>query len=98
MHTPGPWDREGTTVYKLNGVSVEGAPNGWNLFTVRISCSDTKRCPPDEVLANARLIAAAPDILATLEEIVRYVSPGDDQVFASMLEDAKAAIRKANGQ
>jgi hypothetical protein len=51
----------------------------------------------DEVKANTRLIAAAPELLAALEEIVKFVSPGDDVPLADMLDNARAAIAKAKG-
>jgi hypothetical protein len=96
MHTPGPWERDGTTVYKLNGVPIEGAPKGWNLWTARVMLSDAKRCSPEEVEANARLIAAAPDLLAVLE---RYVeADSGPELEDSLHVDAVAAIAKARGQ
>lgn len=48
--------------------------------------------------ANARLIAAAPELYAALKEIVTFVSPGDDVEFGRMIEDAKIALAKATGQ
>ena len=45
--------------------------------------------------ADARLIAAAPELLAVLLDIVRYVSPGDDVPLWAMLNDARAALAKA---
>jgi hypothetical protein len=43
--------------------------------------------------ANARLIAAAPDLLEALEEIVRK-----DLLAGTILNDARAAIAKARGE
>lgn len=42
---------------------------------------------------DARLISAAPDLLAALEAIVAY-----DPLRAGLLEQAQAAIRKARGE
>ena len=51
----------------------------------------------DEVIANAHLIAAAPDLLEALERLVDSVS-GLSAGVASISRDARAAIAKARGQ
>ena len=45
-------------------------------------------------LANARLIAAAPELLASLAEMVEKYDP-DDGYTTDVIERARAAIRKA---
>jgi len=58
---------------------------------------------PDEQEANARLIAAAPDLLEALEELERsvlagsYEDPSHDRIFRA-LKDAHAAIARARGE
>lgn len=55
----------------------------------------------DEMLANARLIAAAPDLLEALRDIVRgYDGPTVDAATAvsSHIQAARMAIAKAEGQ
>ena len=47
-------------------------------------------------LANARLIAAAPDLLAALESTLPYLPTGDPMGIAVCL-NARAAIAKARG-
>ena len=56
QHTPGPW---------IVGVTVDRAYGEWPVFRLR----DMNDADPDgaEVQANARLIAAAPDLLAACE-------------------------------
>ncbi len=98
MHTPGPW--------KLNaaGVSVVteatdrngGWPNGMKLA---LTCHNV---PLRERQANARLMAAAPDLLAACKALVAVlVSPMeadqrmDDTIVAC--RQAQEAIRQAEG-
>lgn len=53
-----------------------------------------------ENLANARLCAAAPDLLAALVEIGKYISEPDDSTHPlnKALEKAVAAVAKAEGR
>jgi len=52
---------------------------------------------PAEVEANARLIAAAPDLLAVLEECADYIASAHTN-YNPFVIDARAAIEKAKGQ
>lgn len=75
-HTPGPWEYHGGDDY-----------------TVILGPGDTTDRPLAEVnsgSADARLIAAAPDLLAALKEVVRL---SDRKTVA--WDKAKAAIAKA---
>ena len=50
-------------------------------------------------LEDARLIAAAPDLLAALKTIVQYYKDGDtDRVIFSIQEYALPAIARATGK
>ena len=60
---------------------------------------------PDEKIANARLFAAAPELLEALEELLAPLDPdkiGDGPTYIAMLADRRAkacaAIAKATGQ
>jgi hypothetical protein len=91
-HTPGPWTK-GDTDYFYGGpaimaqgsivaaVSYAGAPCG---------CSET-------TTANARLIAAAPDLLAALQGLLsdKYLS---DPINNDRMAAARAAVSKATGE
>ena len=57
--TPGPWLCVGRIVYALND-------RGYNSFHCGVQDSFT---PESELIANAQLIAAAPDLLAELQNI-----------------------------
>lgn len=87
-HTPGPWEifpsSTGFIISKPNEIAIAGIPN---LFEDH----------PAE--ANARLIAAAPDLIAALERMVRqhgssFISYSGDHPVAV----ARAAIAKATGE
>lgn len=89
-HTPGPWE----ATYEPCEMG-----NDW-----RIECkSDTGfvvgvvmyRHDADEWAANAHLIAAAPDLLAALRDIVAWADrAGCSEAFQ---RDARAAIARAEG-
>jgi hypothetical protein len=97
-HTKGPWQvippRIGAaiTIYGADGE-----------FPVATTCSNTSPITMQAhrdgtVAANARLIAAAPDLLAALDRIA-YVAEklGADQDEGAALQLARAAIAKATG-
>jgi hypothetical protein len=106
-YTPGPYLRDGTTVYALEPIE----PPRWhkgeramvNRFTARVDrgrqCSD-----PAELEATAALIAAAPDLLAALKGFnltaENIVSGTADtlilQVPIAVIQQAAAAIAKAD--
>lgn len=37
-------------------------------------------------------------LVAALDDLVRFVSPGDDDSFAAMLDEARAALKAAKGE
>lgn len=64
-HTPGPWR---VIVNPVRGVIVKG-PNGV-IIASRPLCKEWKR--NEELYANARLIAAAPEMYEELREMLYY--------------------------
>lgn len=88
-HTPGPW-----VVRHLTGFPIMIATQpDFDGFGVPVAdCS--KRNLPAEAEANARLIAAAPDLLAALESLVCVAS---HEGLPFDLEPARDAINKAKG-
>lgn len=70
-HTKGPWkvNAEDTSVYTENGQMHVADVRGWG--TLRY-----KRSGEAEYLANARLIAAAPELLEALERVVKLDAHG----------------------
>lgn len=97
-HTPGPW-----RVSKLGGEPMVYGPQGAQIVNMRDALVFA-----DENEANARLIAAAPELLAVLQSFVNAWAEqidkdkevnGSDAVdfIAGYLDDARAAIAKAKG-
>ena len=99
-HTPGPWevstDPDGNGTYKIREhVDAE-------LEIERQADQETDEAKADSLYAkqnelreaNARLIAAAPDLLIALEAMVD--APDDDSRYNAAI-DARAAIAKAKG-
>lgn len=103
QHTPGPWHIvsaadpiEKTIMFSFGGFVGDG-DNAPIATTCTSSYSDELR--PAVALANARLIAAAPDLLDALDELLSSI--GLNAVGWPETEDAmrnaRAAIAKAKG-
>lgn len=92
-HTPGPWIRDGLTVYSL--VS-NGFRKGIELFVNRFSVfiKAGRSCSAEEAEANARLIASAPELLEALIEL----RDGYLENVGLPAVRANAAIAKATGE
>lgn len=92
-HTPGPWRKSSHD--SLKGVfHIDAGPMGYERKTVAIINAEKQS------EANARLIAAAPDLLAALEAFEQGPPDGDNTdgwfaQYALNLEAARAAIARA---
>lgn len=66
--TPGPWLRDERTVYALQDVPAADRRHGWpdkeNRFSTHPQGNGMVGAQPNELLANAILISAAPDLEA----------------------------------
>ncbi len=100
-HTPGPWYANSVRVIgDAKGCDI-GAANGANVALVHYDPLDAE---PPEVKANARLIAAAPDMLAALKEAsdgLRYWQPQTTRGVSEcnrITTMVHAAIAKAEGR
>ncbi len=103
--TPGPWwSPDGKTIKQdfrplteEGGCIIAGVMGGSTSGPYFIEVDD-------EVSANTRLIAAAPDLLEALEKLVSYDDMAEDDEgnlmvhYADMLNYARAAIAKARGE
>ena len=96
QHTPGPWT-----------VSNEESPLDFQM-EVRVTSGEAQICyfieSNNEAIANARLIAAAPDLLDALQELI-YIAGvlaqtclGDEGQKENCLDRAIAAVEKATGK
>jgi len=96
QHTPGPWQAVSMTAYTYVILDLDGDAVG-------TAVARSSYEPPDTPLANARLMAAAPDLLAALQRIatMRDLPIGDAQEEMSSrlyaAEIAAVAIAKAEG-
>ena len=89
-HTPGPWTAFYKAKYNEWHVAVPSG-SGWNLALF----SDGLEGPDEDREANARLIAAAPDLLYALQLIC---DAGAERIGISHMDRARAAVAKAEGR
>ena len=83
-YTPGPW--------AVNGREVNGPPDS-GVIVARLPEWGILADCPDQAPANARLIAAAPDLLERLEELLEY---SENLRGSGVYDRARAAIAKAS--
>ncbi len=104
-HTPGPW-RAGRPDMRT---IVDGVPSKWVYGPEREGgngyiavASGTASADWDEVMANARLIAAAPDLLEACEAALANLDYLREQwgfhASREMTGKLRAAVAKANGE
>lgn len=95
-HTPGPW--ECSWGYSGPIITADAANNSKRIATVRVFFPDFS----EEDTANARLIAAAPDLLAALKWALSNINcepfEWSDEENSNAHEAALAAIAKARGE
>lgn len=87
QHTPGPWHWADDKGYKWGRRGLE--PN--------VMCGTVEGLI-DVDAADALLMAASPDLLAALQNILLCDEAQDLESMANALQDARAAIAKATGE
>lgn len=87
QHTPGPWK------YGYERPTAQDPEEQWAIVTIAGGHIVANVNPDSRQDANARLIAAAPDLLAALEAVV-FISDRKHDAW----DKARAAIAKAKGQ
>jgi hypothetical protein len=94
-HTPGPWSVARTGDLRL---AVYGKSNKHPISVFAVGdTDDTEELPNAE--ANARLIAAAPELLEALCEARDFIENIGDPTFETELQrKVRAAIAKAEGK
>ena len=88
QHTPGPWKARSSDMNPARVWITQDAPPNIKATPLIAQCAEGN--PQAE--ANARLIAAAPDLMAALEHLMRY-----DFGDSAGAKEARAAIAKAKG-
>ena len=93
QHTPGPWE---AVIDRQRPTWVWVAPADWHTRVCRVTLYAGEE---EEQQANARLIAAAPDLLAL---VIQYRDdlrrPPSTESAGRRLQAVNAAIAKATGQ
>ena len=92
-HTPRPWLANEGWPSDVWHVDMPGRK--WSVAVARHDEDDDMTV--EEVQANARLIAAAPDLLEACEELLIYLGDWDDAENETCVA-ARRAIAKARGQ
>lgn len=100
-HTPGPWHVDAVHSEALHEVCMTNPPpkegNPVVLASVEYD-QDRGTCPTlREANANARLIAAAPDLLAACQAAMAFVSTWQHGFEDAFVGQMRAAIAKATG-
>tara|TARA_R110000822_G_scaffold108961_1_gene238660 strand:- start:958 stop:1278 length:321 start_codon:yes stop_codon:yes gene_type:complete len=100
-HTKGPWITEGwenLVVNSADGYAICGELTVREIRTMTLAAGGKDACL-DELKANACLIAAAPELLAALYELVKYdEGTSEEGTYGSeVMERCRAAISKAEG-
>lgn len=91
-HTPGPWRVEPSGFGQVGGFTISDEANGFGLC----------QRPPwanraEESAANGRLMAAAPDMLAALENVLTDCQTDNGDLPEATGHMVRAAIAKAKG-
>lgn len=86
-HTPGPWVVTGYDEEFQDQINIQNERLDY-FVAAALDCK--------AVVANARLIAAAPDLLEALQALL--ADPGRDFIRSSAWDKARAAITKATGE
>jgi hypothetical protein len=92
QHTPGPWFAVGYQVEIESETVADICTTNANLFGQGGLHDDAR------AMANARLIAAAPDLLAALEDIVQASDANDGDSLMNAIQAAQTIIAKAKGE
>jgi hypothetical protein len=85
-HTPAPW------------YWADNVPDAPPHYRMVVDADGFTVCDPSPMgEADARLIAAAPDLLAALRNVIASYRANDPDSMANAINDAEAAIAKATG-
>lgn len=98
-HTPGPWmmriQADKTPAYDYNRHLTVMDSRGFYIASVHADADERQNVSGEEQSLNARLIAAAPDLLEIMKIVYSHVSPALQPRIYTMMEQA---IAKAEGR
>jgi hypothetical protein len=98
-HTPGPWlvgVGAGHCFHEGNRVAIVGHDDSSGEVT-EFTIAEVWSTSDDSDIADGHLIAAAPELLAALEEALR-IEQSSGQDWQPWAEAARSAVTKARGQ
>ena len=105
MHTPGPWhlgpDDPETETREIFPDHYRGDPNEEDRGLIAFVSQWKGQCHPSdmaEAAANARLISAAPDLLAACKGLLNHALAEHQFAGERLIESVRAAIAKAEGE
>ena len=90
--TPGPWvqvEKDKLFIYKLNDLGV-------NQFNLKVQSSNFSGADKQELLANANLIAVAPDMYEALQQALGSINTFRD--MSSTIRAIEIVLAKARGK
>ena len=93
--TPAPWH-----ICKVTSRDLKLVRDGNGFCVAQAVKPANSRAAYIDSDANARLIAAAPDLLAALDQVDAYLSPfdGEEDAYAEIRSVIQQAIAKAKGE
>ena len=95
IYAPGPWS---VKVTSFGITTIQAIDHGVYFKLCKI---DANKLSPEGVAGTARVMAAAPELLAALKYAVNSFRPtqmaGTEWIYPDWYEPAKAAIAKAEG-
>ena len=96
-HTPGPWfySGDGLTHRQFDIYAPARSPNQHIATVNNLSVEKLRTRDAEEAIGNARLIAAAPDMLAAVSLVVD--GDGKPDECPRIMSAARAALAKARG-
>lgn len=100
-HTPGPWEVLITEAWKgVPGLTSVRTSEKEKYLTIADKIGPTHSYRHPENLANAQLIAAAPELLESLKDLLAWANIQDhhSQQAVNVRNAAGAAIAKATGR
>ena len=110
QHTSGPWSI-GLINHKKQRVDIDSLSydkfmgyKSWRGLARTYGCEDFPEKGSEAMMANARLIAAAPELLEALEKLVKAVdftevkTPNPLSTLGRALRTARAALAKTTGE